>query len=85
MTITRKYTILTIFCLFLLTMVGIWVNNSVLAYSEKFENMSKLSQSLTLENQIIENEVSKQESLAMIASKSAELGFLKSESIEYIR
>lgn len=82
---SKKYVALTVFGLLLLTVIEIWVNNTMVTYGEKFENMSSLQKNLTMENQILENEIAKKTSLQSIASKSAELGFSKVESIQYIR
>mgnify|MGYP001561744553 FL=1 len=72
-------------CFFVLMLVEIWAGNNVIAYGEKFEKLSTLQKTLNLENQILENEIAKKESLNNIASKSAELGFSDPESIQYIR
>lgn len=72
-------------CLFVLTLVQIWVSNTVVSYGEKFEKLSYLEQTLKMENQILENEIAKRASLTNLATKSAELGFYKQDSIQYIR
>lgn len=72
-------------CLLVLTLVQIWVSNTVVSYGEKFEELSLLEQTLKMENQILENEIAKRTSLTNLATKSAELGFYKLESIQYIR
>lgn len=82
---SKKYIILIIACLFALTIIQIWTNNNVLVYGDKFEKLSAVAKQLNLENQILENEIAKNSSLDHIASKSAELGFLPPESIQYIR
>lgn len=68
-----------------LILVEIWVNNNVIVYGEKFEKLSSIQKTLSLENQILENEIAKQTSLGNVASKSSELGFSSPESIQYIR
>lgn len=82
---SKKYIALVLFGLFSLMLIEVWANNNVVTYGEKFEKLSKLKQSLNLENQILENEIARKQSLGTIASKSAELGFSKVESIQYIR
>ena len=84
-TYPKKYGALVILALFVLTVIEIWASNIVVTYGEKFESLSKLSKSLKMENQVLENEIAKNSSLISIASKSAELGFSKPESIQYIR
>lgn len=82
---SKKYITLIVFSLSALMVLEIWVSNNVVTYGEKFEKLSMLQQSLSLENQILENNIAKQEALSRIASKSAELGFSSPESIQYIR
>jgi len=81
----RKYIVLTIISLFTLTLIEIWVSNTVIAYGEKYEKLSTLEKNLKMENQILENEIAENSSLKTIASKSAELGFSTSQGIQYIR
>ncbi len=72
-------------CLLVLVLAEIWVSNTVITYGEKFEKLSKLQKTLNSENQILENEIAKKASLTNLSTKSAELGFSKMESIQYIR
>lgn len=81
----KRYTILTIVGLFTLTIIEIYASNTVVAYSEKYEKLSVLEKNLRMENKILENEIAKNSSLISIASKSAQLGFSNSLSVEYIR
>lgn len=80
----KKYISLGLFSLFLLILVEIWVNNNAVAYGENYERLSKITKNLSLENQLLENEIARQKALYRLASKSAELGFAEPESIEYI-
>ncbi len=81
----KKYIILTILSLFTLTVSEIWVSNTVIAYGEKYDKLFSLESSLTTENQVLENQIAKDSSLKVIASKSAELGFTSADSIQFIR
>ncbi len=81
----KKYGALIILILFVLVVIEIWASNTVVTYGERFESLSKLSRGLQMENQVLENEIARNSSLISIASKSAQLGFLKTESIQYIR
>ncbi len=83
--ISKKLVIYIAVCLFVLALVQIWVSNTLVSYGEKFNQLSSLEQSLKTENQILENEIAKRASLTNLATKSAELGFSKVESIQYIR
>lgn len=80
----KKYFILGSLFLFALTILQIWASNTVVTYGDKFSKLSMLSRSLEMENQILQNEIAKNSSLYYVASKSAQLGFSKSESIQYI-
>ena len=81
----RKLIVLAFFGLFILTLIEIWASNTAVAFGEKFDKLSILQKNLEMENRILENEIAKNSSLLNIASKGAELGFLQSESIQYIR
>lgn len=84
-TYSKKYIVLVIICLFALMLVEIWVSNNAASFGEKFAKLSQLTKTLSLENQVLENEIAKIESLKNVASRSAELGFSQPESIQYIR
>lgn len=83
--IYKNYIALTIIGLFTLTLIEIWASNTVIAYGEKYEKLFVMERNLKMENQILENEIAKNSSLNIIASKSAELGFYTNQSIQYIR
>lgn len=80
-----KYLYLVVISFFALIIIKIWANNAVIAYGEKYEKLAALEKNLRMENQILENEIAKNSSLGTVATKSAELGFSQSESIQYIR
>lgn len=81
----KKIIVLTLGILLTLTLVEIWVSNTVVVYGEKFEKLAVLQKNLLIENQILENEIAKDSSLHNISSKSAQLGFSPTQSIQYIR
>lgn len=81
----RKYMVLAAVCLFALVLVEIWASNTVIAYGEKYEKLSVMEKNLKMENQILQNEIARNSSLNVIATRSSELGFLSPQSIEYIR
>lgn len=82
---SKKYVGFIAVSLFALMLLEIWASNNIVTYGEKFEKLSMLQKSLSLENQVLENNIAKQEALSNLASKSAELGFSSPESIQYIR
>ena len=81
----NKYVIIILASLFTLTLGEIYASNNVVAFGEKYEKLFALEKNLRMENQILENEIAKNSSLSVVASKSAELGFSLSQSIQYIR
>ncbi|MBI2196534.1 hypothetical protein HYU45_02860 [Candidatus Daviesbacteria bacterium] len=82
---SKKYISAVVAGFFILMLAEIWASNSVVAYGEKLEKLSSITKTLSLENQILENEIARQVSLNRVASKSGELGFSQAESIQYIR
>lgn len=82
---SKKLAISVSISLLMLALVQIWVSNTVVSYGEKFENLSYLEKTLKMENQLLENEIASKASLTNIATESAELGFRKLDSIQYIR
>lgn len=83
--ISGKIILPVIFVFVFLLIVEIWVNNTLVTYGDKLQNISNLEKTLKMENQILQTEVSSQASLNDIASESAKLGFSLPENIEYIR
>lgn len=81
----KKYLSLVVVFFFVLILFEIWINNNSLMYGDKLQKLISLAKTITLENQILENEIAKQQSLNNVASQSAELGFALPESIQYIR
>lgn len=82
---SKKYICLVLAGLFVLMVAEIWASNSVVEYGEKLEKLSRLSKTLSTENQLLETEIAYGKSLNSVASRSAELGFSPPESIQYIR
>lgn len=81
----KKYVAFLIFSFFTLIIINIWASNTVVSLGDKFESLSTITAKLQTENQVLQNEIAKNISLNNVASKSAELGFSKPESIQYIR
>lgn len=84
-TYSKKYIGLVAVSLFVLMLAEIWASNQMADYGGKLEKLSQLKQTLNLENQVLENEIAKSQALINVASKSAELGFIVADSIQYIR
>lgn len=82
---SKKPLILLGIFLFILIVAQIWVNNALVSDGEKLENIIKLKKTYEMENTLMENEIANNLSLATIATRSGELGFLTPEKIQYIR
>lgn len=81
----KLYIILATVGLSSLMLIEIWVNNTMIAYGERFEKLTSTEKNLRMENQILENEIAQNSSFINVASKSAQLGFSEQQSILYIR
>lgn len=81
----KLYIVLTIFGLSFLMLIEIWVNNTMIAYGERFAKLTTTEKNLRMENQILENEIARKSSFINIASESGRLGFSSEQSILYIR
>lgn len=81
----RKYLVLIAAGIFFLLLIEIWAVNNASTYGKKFDEMSALGGVLRMENQILENEIARESALTSLATRAAELGFLKPQSIQYIR
>lgn len=75
----------TVLFLMSLVLIEIWVNTATVSYGAKFEEIEETERQLSMENQVLENEIAKNASLINISSKSAELGFTSAKSVQYIR
>lgn len=82
---SKKPLILLGIFLLILIVAQIWVNNALVSDGEKLENIIKLKKTYEMENILMENEIANNLSLATIATRSSELGFLTPEKIQYIR
>ncbi len=83
--ISKKIYIPLGICLTALIVMEIWINNMMISYSDKLQNISTLERALKMENQILENQVARYSSLYNLATESAKLGFSWGEKIQYIR
>ncbi len=63
----------------------IWVMNRMATFGEQLTGIERTRQQLTLENQILENQIAKMSSLQTIKVYAANLGFRPISSITYVR
>lgn len=82
---SKRFTYPLMFLIVVLVIVEIWVNNALITYGDKLQNMLSLEKTLKMENQILQNEVARSTSLYNVATESARLGFSRSEKVQYIR
>lgn len=80
----RKILIFLVLLIFLISIIEIWVVNRLSTYGEQINKLSQTKTSLTLENQILKNQISQKGSLQEIGQKAAGLGYEKIKNVEYI-
>lgn len=81
----KKLVFLLSFSLLILIVAELWIGHTVTKFSEKFDNISKLQETIQNENQVLENEIASKSTLGNIASESATAGFYETHNIKYIR
>lgn len=80
----KKFLLLTTFFLLVLILVEIWVIHTLSKFGEKVKRLEQLQQNLKEENDILENEISRQSSLPKIASAAASYGLDNPKTVQYI-
>lgn len=81
----RKKFVITLFGLLIPFVVAeIWSFNRLSTLGEQINKLEKTKQALILENQILENEISKYSSLKEVSKKATLFGFEKPASIEFL-
>lgn len=83
--IKRKFVILLALVLIPLVILEIWSLNRLSTFGDQINKLEKTKQSLLLENQLLENQISKYSSLLEIEEKSKYYGFDKSPEVEYLK
>ncbi len=81
---SKKYIGLCLISLTFLIVLQVWANNTLAIYGDKFDSVSRLQQSIMLENQLLQNQIAEYSSLSNIASKSATLGLSKPKNVQYL-
>ena len=82
---TRKYLFFAGSFLIALMIIEIWVSHRTSTYGEKMKEIEILQARISLENQLLENEVAKEGSIQRVASTSSTLGFITPKDIKFIR
>lgn len=68
-----------------LVLLQIWANNTLANYGSKLTEIMALEDQIRLDNDVITTRIAELSSLSQIASKSAEMQFVVSQKVEYIR
>lgn len=68
----------------LFLILEIWMVNRLTTFGNKIEQLKDVQSQLQLKNQILENEIAGEISLAQIEEKSTSLGFDSVKNIKYI-
>ncbi len=81
----NRLTLIAGFGLVALIVLEIWVSHTTAIFGAKFKELQNLQDRLTLENQILEDQIASASALRNIASQSAQLGLVTPSNVEYIR
>jgi hypothetical protein len=81
----KKRIFLIIFILIIPAVVlEIWSVNRLATLGSKINTLEQTKAALTLENQVLENQIAQKSSLAEIEDSSKQLGFQKIKSVTYL-
>lgn len=81
----KKRILLIIFILIIPAMLlEIWSVNRLATLGSKISSLEQAKVSLTLDNQVLEDEIAKKASLNQIENESQQLGFQKIKSVTYL-
>lgn len=84
--LTRKKVIFLLALLILLiTILEIWSMNRLSTYGLQISQLERTKQSLTLENQVLENEIARRASLNKIEGNATYYGFSQVKKVEYMK
>lgn len=71
--------------LLVLLILEIWIMNRASIYGNKLGELQLIKANLTIENQLLENQITQNSSLKTIEEKAQSLGFTNIKSLDYIR
>lgn len=75
-----------VFLIFVFILVlEVWMANRLSTYGYKIQQMKQLKSEISLQNQLLENEIAQDSSLSIIEAKANKLGFDTIKNIEYIK
>ena len=80
----RKIVVGLVLLIIFVVTIQIWMANRTATYGEKINSLEATKYSLELENDYLRNQVAQKKSLNLNQKKSMNLGFGKTNKIEYI-
>lgn len=80
----KKIISLFVFTLLIGTVLEIWVSNRLATFGEQYTKIEQSISDLTLENQLLEDQIAKRESLSRTEKYAGLSGFEEVNNIEYI-
>lgn len=81
----RKLVLLMSSILLLGAILEIWTVNRLSSFGDQINKLEEAKQELTLENQILSNEIAKKQSLSQVEGYAKSLGFSSSSNVVYLR
>lgn len=84
-TFKKKILPIIIFLILSIVVVEIWAVNRLATYGTQISKLENAKQSLVLENQVLENQISQKSSLKLMDEKTQTLGFKRVKNIEVIK
>lgn len=81
----KRFVLIAATSLLGLIVIEIWVIHTLSSFGEKVKKIEELQKNLKEENEILENEISRESSLPKIASSSASYGLGSPKTVQYIR
>lgn len=80
----RKVILFSLLILLPLVIIEVWSVNRLSTFGEQIVQFEKIKSSLKLENQLLENEISKKSALSNIEREAKAYGFEKITKVEYL-
>ena len=81
----KRVLVPTAIALLVILLVEVWAVNRLSSYGDKLTQIKNSQETLTLENQVLENQVAQKSSLFFIEQSSFKLGFESAKNIEYLK
>jgi hypothetical protein len=79
-----KIALVTVLLIIPAVLLEIWSVNRLATLGSKIDSLENTKSQLILENQVLQNQISNQQSLDQVEQKSKELGFQKIKSVTFL-